>query len=64
MQPVFKTTKNNQWQRIKYTTEVATAETFMELTFKHLFNDSYDPVYFAFTYPWSFQDNLVPSNNK
>ena len=59
MLPVYRTQLNPQWKRIKHPiVSLETNEKGLEVTFKHTFETNNDTVYFAFTYPWSYSDNL------
>lgn len=63
MMPVYKSSFTNRWERVKGNISegidgnINVTENFLEITFTHLFEyDSCDIVYFAFTYPWTYQD--------
>ncbi|EAS00690.3 zinc carboxypeptidase family protein (macronuclear) [Tetrahymena thermophila SB210] len=58
-QPVYKSSYTNSWQRIAQSVAntVIQHETGIDFTFSHVFQDPEEVVYFAFTYPWSYQDN-------
>ncbi|EGR26958.1 zinc carboxypeptidase family protein, putative [Ichthyophthirius multifiliis] len=58
-QPVFKSSVNNQWQRLdqNIANTIVQTENGMDITFTYTFQDTDELVYFAFTYPWSYTDN-------
>ena len=58
--PVCKSSTTGKWLRIKGDTLDKTMiqhETGLEITFKHEFISADEKVYFAFTYPLSYEEN-------
>lgn len=59
MLPVYKSQLNPVWRRIKQPIiSLETTEAGLEVTFQHTFENFSDTIYFAFTFPWSYSDNL------
>lgn len=54
--PVYKS-KDGIWKRINQPALIITKESGeLEINFDFMFEDS-DPVYFAFSYPWTYEEN-------
>ena len=59
MLPVYRTQLTPIWRRIKHPiVSLESNEKGLEVTFKHTFETNNDTVFFAFTYPWSYSENL------
>ena len=60
MLPVYKSSLGGDWQRIKggpIDNTIEQGDKCIEITFKHQFDNLNESVQFAFTYPWSYQDD-------
>ncbi|KAL4483174.1 hypothetical protein ABPG74_019200 [Tetrahymena malaccensis] len=59
MQPTFKSSLSNTWQRVKsnIASTMENNDNGLEITWTHKFESPEEKVWFSFTYPFSYEDN-------